>query len=106
MEPPTEAGILMSNLAATDDLFFNRAGLDRNRVERIVGDALFGADDGELFLEYCQSESVSYDDGRVRNASFDTMQRSEEHTSELQSLMRNTYAVFCLTNKRTNKQQP
>src|SRR3546814_4621891 len=25
--------------------------------------------------------------------------RSEEHTSELQSLMRNSYAVFCLTNK-------
>src|SRR3546814_6629023 len=25
--------------------------------------------------------------------------RSEEHTSELQSLMRNTYAVFCLTKK-------
>src|SRR3546814_5704732 len=27
--------------------------------------------------------------------------RSEEHTSELQSLMRNSYAVFCL-NKKTN----
>src|SRR3546814_1150220 len=27
--------------------------------------------------------------------------RSEEHTSELQSLMRNTYAVFCLKNKKT-----
>src|SRR3546814_6597552 len=27
------------------------------------------------------------------------MLRSEEHTSELQSLMRNTYAVFCLKNK-------
>src|SRR3546814_1536452 len=26
-------------------------------------------------------------------------ERSEEHTSELQSLMRNSYAVFCLTNK-------
>src|SRR3546814_10282208 len=26
--------------------------------------------------------------------------RSEEHTSELQSLMRTTYAVFCMTNKR------
>src|SRR3546814_4281458 len=26
-------------------------------------------------------------------------QRSEEHTSELQSLMRNSYAVFCLKNK-------
>src|SRR3546814_8316510 len=29
------------------------------------------------------------------------MLRSEEHTSELQSLMRNTYAVFCL--KKKNK---
>src|SRR3546814_6081514 len=28
--------------------------------------------------------------------------RSEEHTSELQSLMRNSYAVFCLKNKNTN----
>src|SRR3546814_10012502 len=26
--------------------------------------------------------------------------RSEEHTSELQSLMRNSYAVFCLKNKK------
>src|SRR3546814_4419182 len=28
-------------------------------------------------------------------------QRSEEHTSELQSLMRISYAVFCLTTKKT-----
>src|SRR3546814_6524924 len=28
------------------------------------------------------------------------VQRSEEHTSELQSLMRNSYAVFCLTKKK------
>src|SRR3546814_3959695 len=28
-------------------------------------------------------------------------QRSEEHTSELQSLMRISYAVFCLNNKQT-----
>src|SRR3546814_5723615 len=31
-------------------------------------------------------------------------QRSEEHTSELQSLMRNSYAVFCLT-KQIKKQK-
>src|SRR3546814_5515454 len=31
-----------------------------------------------------------------------TCQRSEEHTSELQSLMRISYAVFCLKKKRTN----
>src|SRR3546814_8940146 len=29
--------------------------------------------------------------------------RSEEHTSELQYLMRNSYAVFCLKKKNTNK---
>src|SRR3546814_6867282 len=29
--------------------------------------------------------------------------RSEEHTSELQSLMRNSYAVFCLKKKKTIK---
>src|SRR3546814_1778250 len=32
--------------------------------------------------------------------------RSEEHTSELQSLMRISYAVFCLKKKKTNTQQP
>src|SRR3546814_8944947 len=33
--------------------------------------------------------------------------RSEEHTSELQSLMRNSYAVFCLKQKnRKTKQLP
>src|SRR3546814_8100742 len=31
--------------------------------------------------------------------------RSEEHTSELQSLMRISYAVFCLKNKKIRKQQ-
>src|SRR3546814_1351555 len=30
------------------------------------------------------------------------IQRSEEHTSELQSLMRNSYAVFCLKKKQIN----
>src|SRR3546814_2629354 len=29
--------------------------------------------------------------------------RSEEHTSELQSLMRNSYAVFCLKKKKNNQ---
>ncbi|MFO1062013.1 MAG: metalloprotease TldD [Dongiaceae bacterium] len=64
----------MSSLAATDDLFFTRAGLDRGRLERIVGEAMQGADDGELFLEYSQSEGLAYDDGRLKSASFDTSQ--------------------------------
>src|SRR3546814_5847534 len=34
-----------------------------------------------------------------------TSRRSEEHTSELQSLMRISYAVFCLKNKNNTKHQ-
>jgi TldD protein len=64
----------MSQLAETDALFFERAGLDRDRTQRLVEDALAGADDGELFLEYRLSEAISFDDGRVKSASYDAAQ--------------------------------
>ena len=64
----------MSGEQITHDLFFNRAGLDPARAERLVSDALKNADDGELYLEYCQSESFAWDDGRLRSATFDTNQ--------------------------------
>src|SRR3546814_4645396 len=35
------------------------------------------------------------------NRGLDAVARSEEHTSELQSLMRTSYAVFCLKKKKT-----
>src|SRR3546814_10458628 len=46
-------------------------------------------------------------DDRIGGRSASLAQRSEEHTSELQSLMRHSYAVFCLhkkNSKHTNKQ--
>ena len=55
-------------------LLFERAGLDQGRVQTIISDALRGCDDGELFLEYCQSESLVMDDGRIKSANFDTNQ--------------------------------
>jgi TldD protein len=61
----------VSHLAETDELFYQRAGLDRARLEGIVDDALAKADDGELFLEYRQSEALAFDDGRLKSASFD-----------------------------------
>ena len=64
----------MADIALTEGLFFTKTGMDKSNVERIVGGALKGCDDGELYLEYCQSESFSFDDGRVKNASFDTSQ--------------------------------
>ncbi|MGV8995314.1 MAG: metalloprotease TldD [Parvibaculaceae bacterium] len=59
---------------APDDLFFAPHGLDRGRVESLVGDALHGTDDGELYLEYRQSEALAFDDGRLKMATFDTTQ--------------------------------
>ncbi|HEY5209118.1 MAG TPA: metalloprotease TldD [Stellaceae bacterium] len=64
----------MTDLISTDKLFFDRTGMDRGRVERIVADALHGMADGELYLEYTQSESLGFDDGRIKNASFDQSQ--------------------------------
>ena len=61
-------------MTATSDLIFTQSGLDRGAVERITADALKGADDGELFLEYRLSESFVFDDGRMKSASFDTTQ--------------------------------
>ena len=64
----------MTPLAATDKLFFERAdaALDRAAAEATLGSALAGSDDGELYLEYRESEQISLDDGRIRSAGFDT----------------------------------
>ena len=64
----------MTALIQAHELFFVRAGLDPDRVSRIVTDSLAGADDGELYLEYRQSESVVLDDGQIKSASFDSGQ--------------------------------
>jgi len=64
----------LSALAATDALFYGRPGaeLDRDDVTRLVAGALAGMDDGELFLEYRESESLTMEDSRIRTAGFDT----------------------------------
>src|SRR5215469_241173 len=64
----------MTPLAATDRLFFERADaqLDRSAAETALGSALAHSDDGELYLEYRESEQISLDDGRIRSAGFDT----------------------------------
>jgi len=45
--------------------------LDRDTALNILKNTLIGADDGELFLERCRSEVISFDDGRLRTSSFD-----------------------------------
>jgi TldD protein len=52
----------------------DRAGLDRGKVRQLIGRGLESADDGELFLEYRQAEALTFDNGRLKQATYDTAQ--------------------------------
>jgi TldD protein len=52
----------------------DRAGLDRQDVRRHLAHGLEGADDGELYLEYAQSEMLVFDNGRLKQATYNTDQ--------------------------------
>ncbi len=64
----------LSTQAPLPARLLDQAGLDRARVERLVDDTLNGADDGELFVELRQSESLVFDDGRLKGATTDVSQ--------------------------------
>lgn len=52
----------------------DRAGLDRDSARRHLTRGLQGADDGELYLEYAQSEMLVFDNGRLKQATYNTDQ--------------------------------
>ena len=58
-------------LDKTSNLFFEKTDLDEDAVISIIGDALSGSDDGELFLEERHSEVLVFDDGRMKSSSYD-----------------------------------
>src|SRR3546814_902048 len=60
---------------------------------------------GELGQGYNGVDSFGTNYDAALNAAMDDL-RSEEHTSELQSLMRISYAVFCLKKKKSKHIQP
>ncbi len=47
---------------------------DEASLRRIVAETLNDADDGELYLEHSQSESLTFDNGRLKGGSFNTDQ--------------------------------
>src|SRR3546814_4337763 len=58
----------------------------------------------QLIAEYGDLESLLSRAGEIRQPK--RRERSEEHTSELQSLMRISYAVFCLKKKKRKHKNP
>jgi TldD protein len=52
--------------------FYGEGLLDPARTGRLVEQALKGCDDGELYLQYAVSESFSFDDGRLKSATYDS----------------------------------
>src|SRR3546814_7320609 len=62
-----------------------------------------GGKSPNIFLADVMNEDDNFLDKALEGfALFAFNKRSEEHTSELQSLMRISYAVFCLKKKKTN----
>src|SRR3546814_285914 len=78
--------IFFADVMAQDDGFRDRA---------LEGFTMFALNQGEVCT--CPSRAL------IQDSIYDDFIRSEEHTSELQSLMRISYAVFCLKKKNTTK---
>src|SRR3546814_8127943 len=97
----TEAGLLPGAL-------MRNAGL--NFVCRDVA-LTVGTSQSAFTSRYDEGETirvpVAHHDGNyfADDETLDRLERSEEHTSELQSLMRISYAVFCLKQKKENNNQ-
>src|SRR3546814_2971061 len=72
-------------------------GGDRNRIQLVTAE---GVDDWPQMTKAEVAERLCRQIAATLGRHSDQQERSEEHTSELQSIMRISYAVFCLTQKR------
>ncbi len=54
------------------EIFFDANGLSREKAHELTAEALHGCDDGELFMEVSRSESLVWDDGKLKSASHDS----------------------------------
>lgn len=64
----------MTDNSTAASIFFGNSQLSPESAQNAVRMSLDGMDDGELFLEYCASESLGFDDGKLRHASYNTEQ--------------------------------
>ncbi len=60
------------NALAPAASILDSVGVAPERARELLGEALAGADDGELFVERSESEAFLFDDGRLKSASYDS----------------------------------
>src|SRR3546814_8548812 len=101
---PDFTGIPSCRGATPDDLRRARycaASLIPHNVRKTLSDCKCVRQHGFGGFPSCSLATCAYRQPMIGNRSIGSVARSEEHTSELQSLMRISYAVLCL--KKTNK---
>src|SRR3546814_2673735 len=89
-------------LSRPGDAPFHQGGGDAGALGRRADVELmqFGRIVGRLAGGQGEINRAELDEAQDRGAAVADQRRSEEHTSELQSLMRSSYAVFCLKKKK------
>src|SRR3546814_3654267 len=88
------------------------AAPSRERINQAIATGTVRREDGSTQSLPLQAALITRDGKRVYRIedgvpvllADEAISRSEEHTSELQSLMRISYAVFCLKKKNTNQE--
>src|SRR3546814_4978666 len=76
----------------------------RCRIDENGPQTAFGPDVAAYVCGTCADRIIRYDRYHYGRCRVRIRSRSEEHTSELQSLMRISYAVFCLKKKKHQNQ--
>src|SRR3546814_6815181 len=86
--------ILIATLLAAGASFLYNRGEEADRADRVA-----------MQIDMRLRDHIAVLEGVRALYQSDSQSRSEEHTSELQSLMRISYAVFCLKKQNTNTLQ-
>ncbi len=95
---------------------FDHSDTSQAQAAALVADALHGADDGELFVEKRETQEFSFDDGKLKSASFDETQgfglrgvsgetAAYAHSTEISKAALSRAAALCKTMTRTGSGQ-
>ncbi len=60
----------METINLTDNIFFHQTDINKQKTISLVQDTLHNAEDGDLFFELVENETLSFDDGRLKSATY------------------------------------